>query len=137
MGLKLKVGVATDKGLVRERNEDAAAVDGWVLQHDTGAPTELVLDGSGAHRLAVCDGMGGHLGGATASLMAAQELTRIDGPEVPDHINQVSARLVAAGHEDPALFGMAPPQCCWKPPPTAGVRCSTSGIPGPIWPIRN
>jgi hypothetical protein len=38
--------------------------------------------------------------------MAAQELTRIDGPEVPDHVNQVSARLVAAGREDPALFGM-------------------------------
>lgn len=106
MGLKLKVGVATDKGLVRERNEDAAAVDGWLLQHDHGAPTEMVLDDSRVHRLAVCDGMGGHLGGATASLMAAQELTRIDGPEVPDHVNQVSARLVAAGREDPALFGM-------------------------------
>ena len=58
MGLKLNVGVATDKGLVRERNEDAAAVDGWLLQQDHGAPTELVLDDSRVHRLAVCDGIG-------------------------------------------------------------------------------
>jgi protein phosphatase len=55
--------VHTDVGRVRERNEDAAGGD-------------LRVDGAGAARgfFVVCDGMGGHAGGAHASTLAVDVL---------------------------------------------------------------
>jgi|GEM_PF-1558574 len=57
------VGCITDRGLVREQNEDS------VLEK---------LSGDGRWRLlVVCDGMGGHQGGKTASSLAAATIERV------------------------------------------------------------
>lgn len=105
MGLKLKVTLVTDVGLERQHNEDAAAIDGQVIQHDHGTPLcrELVVDAP--MRVAVCDGMGGYRGGRTASFTAAKQLSRPEAEAEPE-FQKVSDLLVAEGRQDPQLHQM-------------------------------
>ncbi|EOM76724.1 hypothetical protein Rrhod_1843 [Rhodococcus rhodnii LMG 5362] len=67
--------VVTDRGRVRDHNEDAIGIDGWVLYGEAAGVLELRLDASRPSTIAVCDGMGGHLAGEFASRMAAELLT--------------------------------------------------------------
>src|SRR5260370_24292580 len=71
--MRLRIAWATDPGLEREENEDAVVV--W--RNKAGLDTLLV----------VCDGMGGHAAGQTASSIASKTVTRVlaeDGREGPD-----------------------------------------------------
>jgi len=71
--VRLRIAWATDPGLEREENEDAVVV--W--RNKAGLDTLLV----------VCDGMGGHAAGQTASSIASKTVTRVlaeDGQEGPD-----------------------------------------------------
>ncbi len=71
--MRLRIAWATDPGLEREENEDAVVV--W--RNKAGLDTLLV----------VCDGMGGHAAGQTASSIASKTVTRVlaeDGQEGPD-----------------------------------------------------
>ena len=71
--MRLRIAWATDPGLEREENEDAVVV--W--RNKAGLDTLLV----------VCDGMGGHAAGQTASSIASKTVTRIlaeDGQEGPE-----------------------------------------------------
>ena len=65
---------ATDRGRVRERNEDAFAIGD--LDDDRLFDGDGVLTGTGARGLfaIVCDGMGGAAGGDVASELAARHV---------------------------------------------------------------
>jgi PPM family protein phosphatase len=99
--LRLRVAWATDPGLEREENEDAVVV--W--RNKAGLDTLLV----------VCDGMGGHAAGQTASSIASRTLTRVlaeDGDEGPNvdrlkrACKQANTAVFAASEENPEWKGM-------------------------------
>ena len=106
MELVLQICLLSDVGVVRERNEDAVALDGWAMQSQTALPLQLTLRVREVRRFGVCDGMGGHRGGANASRFAAQQITGPQVADVPAAIMRTSLELVAAGRQDPGLFGM-------------------------------
>src|SRR5712691_6159480 len=99
--LRLRVAWATDPGLEREENEDAVVV--W--RNKAGLDTLLV----------VCDGMGGHAAGQTASSIASKTITRVlaeDGDEGPDvdrlkrACKQANSAVFEAAEENPEWKGM-------------------------------
>ncbi|HEV2036319.1 MAG TPA: protein phosphatase 2C domain-containing protein [Candidatus Dormibacteraeota bacterium] len=99
--MRLRVAWATDPGLEREENEDAVVV--W--RNKAGLDTLLV----------VCDGMGGHAAGQTASSIASKTLTRVlaeDGDEGPNvdrlkrACKQANTAVFAASEENPEWKGM-------------------------------
>ncbi len=99
--MRLRVAWATDPGLEREENEDAVVV--W--RNKAGLDTLLV----------VCDGMGGHAAGQTASAIASKTLTRVlaeDGDEGPNldrlkkACKQANTAVFAASEENPEWKGM-------------------------------
>jgi PPM family protein phosphatase len=99
--LRLRVAWATDPGLEREENEDAVVV--W--RNKAGLDTLLV----------VCDGMGGHAAGQTASSLASKTITRVlaeDGDEGPDvdrlrrACKKANTAVFNASEENPAWKGM-------------------------------
>jgi protein phosphatase len=70
--LRLLVGGATSRGMVRDHNEDHFVIQQMVWS-----------DGEDGHELAllvVCDGMGGHKGGARASSLAARSIATTMAP---------------------------------------------------------
>ena len=99
--MRLRVAWATDPGLEREENEDAVVV--W--RNKAGLDTLLV----------VCDGMGGHAAGQTASSIASKTITRVlaeDGGEGPDvdrlkrACKQANTAVYEASEENPEWKGM-------------------------------
>ena len=99
--MRLRVAWATDPGLEREENEDAVVV--W--RNKAGLDTLLV----------VCDGMGGHAAGQTASSIASKTLTRVlaeDGDEGPNvdrlkrACKQANTAVFAASEDNPEWKGM-------------------------------
>ncbi|HEY8816218.1 MAG TPA: protein phosphatase 2C domain-containing protein [Candidatus Dormibacteraeota bacterium] len=99
--MRLRVAWATDPGLEREENEDAVVV--W--RNKAGLDTLLV----------VCDGMGGHAAGQTASSIASKTITRVlaeDGDEGPDvdrlkrACKQANSAVFEASEENPEWKGM-------------------------------
>jgi hypothetical protein len=98
--LRLRVAWATDPGLEREENEDAVVV--W--RNKAGLDTLLV----------VCDGMGGHAAGQTASSIASKTITRVlaeDGDEGPTRrsaeaaCKQANSAVYEASEENPEWKG--------------------------------
>jgi serine/threonine protein phosphatase PrpC len=99
--LRLRVAWVSDPGLEREENEDAVVV--W--RNKAGLDTLLV----------VCDGMGGHAAGQTASSIASKTITRVlaeDGDEGPDverlkrACKQANTAVFEASEENPEWKGM-------------------------------
>jgi protein phosphatase len=87
--MKVEVGVATDIGQVRERNEDAYLVE--------------------APLYAVADGMGGHRGGEVASQLALETLSGSFGSSNAPLATQIAAaneEVFARSAEDPSVSGM-------------------------------
>src|ERR1700680_3977835 len=99
--MRLRIAWATDPGLEREENEDAVVV--W--RNKAGLDSLLV----------VCDGMGGHAAGQTASSITSKTLTRVlaeDGDEGPNvdrlkrACKQANSAVYAASEENPEWKGM-------------------------------
>ncbi len=65
--MKIKIDALCHKGLVRENNEDALSIGGFVLRDDTASLTADTPE-SGSFYLFVSDGMGGHEDGEVASM---------------------------------------------------------------------
>jgi serine/threonine protein phosphatase PrpC len=63
----LAVSAATDRGLVRRNNEDAILLGEWIGVGDTAAHEASFDFAGGFVQILICDGMGGHRGGAVAS----------------------------------------------------------------------
>lgn len=68
----LWVAIASSTGLVRDHNEDAVGLNGFTLQGDRPRTLYLSIPLDAPQAVVVCDGMGGHAGGAEASSFAAQ-----------------------------------------------------------------
>ncbi len=99
--MRLRVAWATDPGLEREENEDSVIV--W--RNKAGLDTLLV----------VCDGMGGHAAGQTASSIACKTFTAVlaedgeDGPEanrLKRACKHANAAVYQAARDNPAWSGM-------------------------------
>src|SRR5258708_26836803 len=99
--MRLRIAWATDPGLEREENEDAVVV--W--RNKAGLDTLLV----------VCDGMGGHAAGQTASSIATKTVTRIlaeDGEERPEGerlkraCKEANTAVFQAAHDNPDWAGV-------------------------------
>src|SRR5579872_3765401 len=99
--MRVRIAWATDPGLEREENEDSVAV--W--RNKAGLDTLLV----------VCDGMGGHAAGQTASSIAVKTMTRVlaeDGQEGPDverlkrACKEANKAVFEAARDNPDWAGM-------------------------------
>ena len=97
--MRVRTASATDPGLEREENEDSVVV--W--RNKAGLDSLLV----------VCDGMGGHAAGQTASTMAVKAFTATlaeDGDEGPD-LNRLKRACKAA---NTAVFEAAKSNPAWE-----------------------
>ena len=97
--MRVRTASATDPGLEREENEDSVVV--W--RNKAGLESLLV----------VCDGMGGHAAGQTASSMAVKTFTAAlaeDGDEGPD-LNRLKRACKAA---NTAVFEAAKSNPAWE-----------------------
>jgi serine/threonine protein phosphatase PrpC len=99
--MRLKTASGTDPGLEREENEDSVVV----LRNKAGLDTLLV----------VCDGMGGHAAGQTASSIASKTFAAVlaeDGDEGPDvnrlrrACKQANTAVYEAAKKNPEWAGM-------------------------------
>ncbi len=92
-GVSLRVGVASDVGLVREHNEDAAFAAGSVYL--------------------VADGMGGHAAGEVASAVTAEALGELAGradltlADLVAQVGEANERILARSAAAPEQRGMA------------------------------
>jgi protein phosphatase len=94
---------ATDKGLVRERNEDSCGL--------TETPNGVLCT--------VCDGMGGHAGGEQASQIAVECITQFMSREryadvrraMRDALEFANMQILGAAAEHPELQGMGTTVC--------------------------
>lgn len=91
----MKVAAISDRGLVRNNNEDSYLVD---LNHGL---------------LVVCDGMGGHNGGEVASAIAVETISQIfcsSSEELPGRLvlalEKANSAILNSAQQDPALHGM-------------------------------
>lgn len=92
---RLTLAAATDRGLVREENQDVALTDGWASTADLAyRDADDAVDRPIA--LAVIDGMGGHRGGAVAACLTAHVL----GPRLAGIVDAQSADALAQQAHD-------------------------------------
>ena len=99
--MRLRIAWATDPGIEREENEDSVAV--W--RNKAGLDTLLV----------VCDGMGGHAAGQTASSLSVKSVTKVlaeDGLEGVDverlkrACQEANRSVFQASRDNPEWAGM-------------------------------
>jgi protein phosphatase len=99
--MRLRIAWATDPGLEREENEDSVVV--W--RNKAGLDSLLI----------VCDGMGGHAAGQTASSLAVKTFAAVlaeDGDEGPDlnrlkrACKQANTAVFDAARKNPEWAGM-------------------------------
>lgn len=74
---RLHVAVLTHRGVVREQNEDCAAVGRMVSSASMTAPALQVFDGDGPLLCMIADGLGGHTAGEIASQHACQRMVEL------------------------------------------------------------
>lgn len=100
----------TDTGLRRKRNEDAVMVGGWVSQTHNGVLVDMRMQPGFPFVCAVCDGMGGHVGGDVASRTALSMIATMSpgwtgGDDIASSLSYVSDWLYDMGR-DTELAGM-------------------------------
>jgi len=101
----------TDKGLVRDHNEDNHAITAFAQVSELVPESILCV---------LCDGVGGHLGGETASRLAVDQITgHIETVDGSDPLIQLSDALQTANElvwrtsqSSPELRGMATTAAC-------------------------
>ncbi|KAF0845283.1 PP2C family protein-serine/threonine phosphatase [Nocardia caishijiensis] len=119
---RVSVTAITHRGAIREDNEDCVGWSGWSL---SGNETSSLSIESTIHEpmlIVVCDGMGGHAGGAQASRMACELLTApggVTGDSVAELTAALRARLQLTSD---AINDRADAQ-----PELAGMGCTVVG----------
>jgi len=71
--MKIEIDALSHKGLVRDNNEDALSIGGFILRDDAASMTVDTPE-EGTFYLLVADGMGGHDNGEEASLYTLEEI---------------------------------------------------------------
>jgi protein phosphatase len=100
------VAALSDRGLVRDRNEDAIAIDGKPVKD--GELTTIVLS-PGLHNVVLADGLGGHARGDVASTLVVKHLSeaKLDNLEIClEAIRSVNRRIYDEMQRDQSLLGM-------------------------------
>lgn len=95
--MRIQMTAITHRGLKRDHNEDALGWGGWAFNGDVTTPMSLEMDVVEPLVFVVCDGMGGHAGGDTASRLAASMLTQSATDSVP---TEDSVRTLLQGTAD-------------------------------------
>lgn len=108
--MRVNVRAFTDTGLRRKRNEDAVMVGGWVSQTHNGVLVDMRMQPGFPFVCAVCDGMGGHVGGDVASRTALSMIATMSpgwtgGDDIASSLSYVSDWLYDMGR-DTELAGM-------------------------------
>jgi serine/threonine protein phosphatase PrpC len=109
--LIVSIAAITHSGPVRQANEDHIAVGKWSSAADMEEPYCTSSPITHPLLLAVCDGMGGHRGGATASAFAAEQWIqshdRSDSKfDVGDVGNAINTKIYEMSFADPDLQWM-------------------------------
>lgn len=73
--MQVRVTAVTHRGLVRDHNEDTIGWGGWALNGEETQQFSVDMYITEPVVIVVCDGMGGHAGGETASRLATTLLT--------------------------------------------------------------
>jgi serine/threonine protein phosphatase PrpC len=119
----ITIAAWTHVGLVRGRNEDAIALPGTIVRGSPPGPivvrSAIPRDGSGSYTLAVIDGMGGHAGGAEASLLAALRLSD-SRDDIEQSLTAINTAMYDEMDQNPALRGMGAT--------VAGIQIKTDAI---------
>jgi serine/threonine protein phosphatase PrpC len=107
----VSVTVFTHRGRVRERNEDTVVVGDWISPPELAAPRSVRHALSAPLLCAVCDGMGGHRGGAIASRHVARRLADkgqriVDARTAAEALVAIDAELYERMLIDADLLGM-------------------------------
>ncbi len=118
MALGLEIVGLSDRGLVREGNEDSILVADLDAGEVLSGEEAVAISGSRGALLVLCDGMGGSVGGEVASSMACQSIFRALSECPPADDRAVLARnlrravrlanldIGGASSEDSTLHGM-------------------------------
>ncbi|MFE3193811.1 PP2C family protein-serine/threonine phosphatase [Nocardia sp. NPDC059240] len=115
--MRLRINAVSHRGHARAHNEDALGWGGWSLQGDTPVSVTTDVEVTGPTTIVVCDGLGGHAGGATASRVACESLTAPDAiADITDGdhlrvvigklLQQISDGLNDLGEQRPELHAM-------------------------------
>lgn len=107
----LPFALLTDKGLVRDHNEDNLSLTAF------GAVSDLVPE---SLLCVLCDGVGGHLGGETASQLAVDQITGfVESSDASSPLVQLTGAIQSASNlvwqtalSSPELRGMASTAAC-------------------------
>ena len=110
----MRITALTDRGHEREHNEDCVGWNGWSMTGGRANPLVFEFDVVQPTVVVVCDGMGGHAGGSTASRIAAEMLstpewfvsTGIAHGQLTERIQHVSDRLNDLSGARSELTGM-------------------------------
>lgn len=110
--MRARITAITHHGLVRDHNEDCLGWDGWALNGENTRPISMDLNVTRPVIVVVCDGMGGHAGGETASRLATTLLTDPAAIEDPTEdtmralLQHTADTINATAEQQPALGGM-------------------------------
>lgn len=125
--LIVSIAAITHTGPVRQANEDHIAVGNWSSAADMEEPYCSSWPLSKPLLLAICDGMGGHRGGATASAFAAEQWALShDQSDGTFNVEAVGNAINSKIHE----MSVADPDLQWMGATVAGLIV---GGPDPIW----
>ena len=113
---ELRVTVASDRGLVREANQDRIVVGRWILGPESEGPATIRADQSD-WLVSVIDGMGGHAGGGIAATIAAETIASYGehaaGAELLTGIVEAANRAIYDRmNQHPSLTGMGAAVAC-------------------------
>ncbi|WP_082690321.1 protein phosphatase 2C domain-containing protein [Mycobacterium sp. M26] len=110
--MKARITAITHRGSVRDHNEDCVGWGGWAFTGEITRPISVVVDVVAPVVVAVCDGMGGHAGGETASRLAATLVGGLPAEPAPSEdslrvlLQRTSDAINDAADKQPDLAGM-------------------------------
>jgi PPM family protein phosphatase len=110
--MRIRIAAVTHRGLVRDHNEDCIGWTGWALNGETPQPLSIEFELVEPVAVVVCDGMGGHAAGETASRLATARLTApgiyatSDMESVTHQIQLTSDVINDAAQNNPTYAGM-------------------------------